>query len=326
MSETAAPRVTKVRPARVWQASELARSSALTKGFVAQSWSVSSARVFALKEVPDVSSANDPAAQQFEISGADAAALALALPDDDVAELSGPAETLASSELLESVRAQAYAQGVADTQISMREAMEQELRSLQAQDQSMLGALETALDQLKRSPQQFFEPLKRLAVHLAEQLVLAELSLDGKAIERLVQRCIDELSSHDESMVVVELHPGDLALLKALRERLGLNRGVPIKLKADASLLPGSARASANDSMVQDLIEHRLTELAKALGVDQARWKSNSAFEPEQLASQHAGALGVEDALPRMAASTPVAPAVDPSFFENEATPDEDDV
>ena len=190
----------------------------------------------------------------------------------------------------------------------------------------MLGALETALDQLKRSPQQFFEPLKRLAVHLAEQLVLAELSLDGKAIERLVQRCIDELSSHDESMVVVELHPGDLALLKALRERLGLNRGVPIKLKADASLLPGSARASANDSMVQDLIEHRLTELAKALGVDQARWKSNSAFEPEQLASQHAGALGVEDALPRMAAATPVAPAVDPSFFEDEATPDEDDV
>ena len=107
MSETASTRVTKVRPARVWQPSELARSSALTKGFVAQSWSVSSARVFALKEVPDVSSANDPAAQQFEVAGTDAAALALALPDDDVAELSGPAEPLASSELLESVRAQA---------------------------------------------------------------------------------------------------------------------------------------------------------------------------------------------------------------------------
>ena len=326
MSETASTRVTKVRPARVWQASELARSSALTKGFVAQSWSRSSARVFALKEVPDVSSANDPAAQQFEVAGADAAALALALPDDEVAELSGPAEPLASSELLESVRAQAYAQGVADTQINMREAMEQELRSLQAQDQSMLGALETALDQLKRSPQQFFEPLKRLAVHLAEQLVLAELSLDGKAIERLVQRCIDELSSHDESMVLVELHPSDLALLEALRERLGLNRGAPIKLKADASLLPGSARASANDSMVQDLIEHRLAELANALGVDQARWKSNSAFAPEPLATQRSGALGVEDALPRMAASTPVAPAVDPSLFEDEDTPDEDDV
>ena len=273
-----------------------------------------------------MSSANDPAARQLEVSGAETMPHAIALPDDERDELSKQAEPLASQELLESVRAQSYAQGVADTQVSMRAEMEQELRSLQAQDKSLLDSLETALDQLKRSPQQFFEPLKRLAVHLAEQLVLAELSVDGKAIERLVQRCVDELSSHDESMVVVELHPTDLALLEALRERLGLNRGAPIKLKADASLLPGSARASANDSIVQDLIEHRLADLARALGVDPVRWKSNSAFEPEQIAAQRAGGLSVEDALPRMAASAPAGPTAEATFFDDEAAPDGDDV
>ena len=277
-------------------------------------------------EVPELSSSKDTATLQLEVSGADAQARVLALPSDECIELSAKAEPQASQELLESVRAEAYAQGAAATRISMQAEMEQQLRSLQAQDKSLLGALESALEQLKRSPQPFFEPLKRLAVHLAEQLVLSELSLDGKAIERLVQRCVDELSSHDESMILVELHPTDLALLEALRLRLGLNRSQPLKLKADASLLPGSARASANDAIVQDLIEHRLAELAGALGVDQVRWKANSAFEPEQLAAQRAAGLGVEDALPRMTAPVPAAPSAEASCFEDDATPDEEDV
>lgn len=321
MSELALPRVAKSRPARVWQPLELPFASALQKGFVPAQWAAPSSRTFWQQEVPTApaSSAESAPSLSFEAPGAGDIAASSASVDgaSEPAPERAPGPT---QEMLDSVRAQAYAQGVADTRLSLQAETAQELLNLQAQNQSMLGALETALQQLKRSPQEFFEPLKRLALHLAEQLVLAELGIDGKAIERLVQRCVDELSSHDESMIMVELHPADLALLEALRERLGLNRGQPLKFKADASLLPGSVRASANDAMVQDLIEHRLVELARALGVDQARWKSNSAFESERLTAERAAGLrGVEDALPRMAAAGPLT---DANSFEDQAEQD----
>lgn len=298
--------------------------SALQQGFVPAQWAAPSSRTFWQQEVPSAlgSSTQPTASQGLETPGAGDAASSPG-SDDNAAEPVPECAAGPTQEMLESVRAHAYAQGAADTRLSLQSETAQELLNLQAQDRSMLGALEAALQQLKRSPQDYFEPLKRLALHLAEQMVLAELSLDGKAIERLVQRCVDELSSHDESMILVELHPADLALLEALRERLGLNRGQPLKFKADASLLPGSARASANDAMVQDLIEHRLVEFARTLGVDQARWKSNSAFESERLTAERAAGLrGVEDALPRMAAAGPVT---DADFFEDQAEPDVDD-
>lgn len=298
MSEAAALRVAKVRPARVWQPTDLARSTLLLQGFVVHPWSQSGGRNFLLQEVPEVSSAGDPQVQPVEAGGPDLAPQESGEPQLEPATR---AEPPVSQELLEATRAQAYAQGVADTRAGMQAGMEQELLNRQVQERSVLDALAAALEQLKRSPQQYFEPLKRLAVHLAEQLVLAELSLDGKAIERLVQRCVDELASHDESMILVELHPADMALLETLRAGLGLSGGPSIKLKADATLLPGSARASANDALVQTLIEHRLVELAAALGVDQVRWNSQSAFAPEGLAQRVAEGPAVEDALPRMA-------------------------
>jgi hypothetical protein len=48
-----------------------------------------------------------------------------------------------------------------------------------------------------------FEPVKRLALHISEQLVLAELTISGQAIERLVQRCLDEIDLHGQSAVTV---------------------------------------------------------------------------------------------------------------------------
>jgi len=154
-----------------------------------------------------------------------------------------------------------------------------------------------------------FEPLKRLALHLSEQLVLAELALDGSAIERLVQRCLDELAQHDESLVVVELNPADLVLLQELRERSGLAEGSALRLQANERLLPGSVRASANDALVEDLIGERLSALARGLAVDGTRWRSKTAFTPERIASDRIPGTAVEDARPRMAPGPATAQA-----------------
>ena len=139
--------------------------------------------------------------------------------------------------------------------------------------------------------------------------MLAELALDGGAIERLVQRCVDELAQHDESLVLVELNPADLAMLQELRERSGLAEGSALRLQPNDKLLPGSVRASANDALVEDLIGERLVALARGLAVDEPRWRSNTAFSPERIASDRLPSTGVEDARPRMAPSAAAASA-----------------
>ena len=72
-------------------------------------------------------------------------------------------------------------------------------------------------------------------------------------------------------------------------------------LQANASLLPGSVRASANDAVVSDLIEHRLDDLARQLLAVPAPARRHSAFQSERLAARRAEVSQVLDAQPRMA-------------------------
>jgi flagellar biosynthesis/type III secretory pathway protein FliH len=210
---------------------------------------------------------------------------------------------VATAEALAKAREEGRAQGAAEARAALQTEMEDKLRAALGDDHALVNALADALALLQQSPQTFFEPLKRLALHLAEQLVLAELALDGGAIERLVQRCVDELAQHDESLVLVELNPADLAMLQELRERSGLAEGSALRLQPNDKLLPGSVRASANDALVEDLIGERLVALARGLAVDEPRWRSNTAFSPERIASDRLPSTGVEDARPRMAPS-----------------------
>ena len=178
---------------------------------------------------------------------------------------SAPTPPPIDSQALEKARADGHAQGMAEARADMQAQAKSEAQAQLGQDHVLVDKLQAALADLQQSPQSFFEPLKRLSLHLAEQLVLAELQLDGNAIERLVQRCVDDLGQHDESMVTVHLHPSDVERLQSMRERTGLNEGSSLRLQADETLMPGSVRVSANDAIVEDLIEERLSTLARGL-------------------------------------------------------------
>jgi flagellar biosynthesis/type III secretory pathway protein FliH len=287
-----------VRPARVWQASDLNHPIAPESGFVASAWRTQRDPVFGLTDfdIPTVDLLPPPAAPEVEEAPA-AAAIAAPAPPPVV-------ETpVATAEALAKAREEGRAQGAAEARAALQTEMENKLRVALGDDHALVNALADALALLQQSPQTFFEPLKRLALHLAEQLVLAELALDGGAIERLVQRCVDELAQHDESLVVVELNPADLAMLQELRERSGLTEGSALRLQPNDKLLPGSVRASANDALVEDLIGERLSALARGLAVDEPRWRTKTAFSPERIASDRLSGTGVEDARPRMAPS-----------------------
>jgi flagellar biosynthesis/type III secretory pathway protein FliH len=102
--------------------------------------------------------------------------------------------------------------------------------------------------------------------------VVGELQTSSKGIERLVQRCLDELDHPVHGAVVLELNPQD-------KERLQAQGGDFIKgmrLEAMPDMQVGSVRVFANDTVVEDLVVHRLEGLARALLVDVDAWRDKS--------------------------------------------------
>jgi len=240
---------------------------------------------------------------------------------DKTADETGPTALLA-----EDIRAQAFAEGLAQgleegRQLAQQAQVLNEQEALAAQSNAHTLAVLAQIDQqvasLVEDPAQLQVPLKRLALHLAEQLVLGELTLSPQSVERLIDRCLDTLDVPDACALVVELNPNDLALLQNQQRPEG--QAAPAwRLQADNLLLPGSVRVRADDAVVSDLIENRLESLAQSLLNDNPQWQPQSAFAPSRLASRLASQRGsaqqIEDAPSR------------PAAMQAEATPQAQDI
>ena len=165
-------------------------------------------------------------------------------------------------------REEGKALGLSEGEEQARQAAAEEMAAQRVVFENAAQELHALID----DPKKFFEPLKRLALHVAEQVVLGELQTSTIAIERLVQRCLDELDHPVHGAVVLELNPADKERLQGLGSEL--IKGM--RLEAIADMKPGSVRVFANDTVVQDLVEHRLASLAQGLQVDEAAWRDKS--------------------------------------------------
>ena len=220
---------------------------------------------------------------------------------DPLASLSG-----LDAESLEKIKQDAFERGVAEgkrlqQESALEEAAQNEAETLTAladKANQLLVNIEQGVMALQESPADWNEPLKRLALHLAEQLTLTELSISSSGIQNLIDRCIETLDVQSVSSVVVELNPSDMALLQNHKAAPG-EQTHAWRLVADAHLLPGSVRVRADDAVVSDLIENRLETLAQALLQNTKPWQAQTAFQPERLSARRGKAETVEDALPR---------------------------
>jgi flagellar biosynthesis/type III secretory pathway protein FliH len=116
----------------------------------------------------------------------------------------------------------------------------------------------------------FFEPLTRLALHLAEELVRGELTISNSTIERLVKSAIDSIELSGEGPIVASLNVADIEMLdQAFRERYA-----HVEFVKDHHLAAGSVRVTMDATSIEDFIEDRLQELADqvlGLGHDRVR-------------------------------------------------------
>ena len=134
-----------------------------------------------------------------------------------------------------------------------------------------LNAAASAVKTLNDDPRQYFDPLKKLALHLAEELVRGELTQSPAAIERLIQLSLDELETPTKR-ITVQLHTADLAQIQT--HNVALENGMV--LQADPAMTRGSVQVSSNDAVVQDLIQKRLRTLANKVLLKPDDWAQAS--------------------------------------------------
>ena len=107
----------------------------------------------------------------------------------------------------------------------------------------------------------FYNPLKKLALHLAEQLVRGELAQSSVVIERLVREALKDVERQGEAPIVLSLNPEDKNRFSANLE----GELDSLELRADPQLSAGSVKVTIDDSAIEDLIEHRLDSLSQEL-------------------------------------------------------------
>ena len=184
------------------------------------------------------------------------------LADEDVIAADALAEV--EQERAESLAAQAQPVGIDPEEVARREAEQYQC--------TVLAGVAQELHALLQSPSDLFEPLKRMALHLAEQITLTQWQSSTQTLEVLIQRCLDALDHATHGAVVVELHPLDKARLQQAAPEL--IRGM--RLEANDALRVGSVRLYANDTVVEDLIEHRLQAMVRSLNIDAQAWEQRS--------------------------------------------------
>jgi flagellar biosynthesis/type III secretory pathway protein FliH len=223
---------------------------------------------------------------------------------------------------IEAIRQLAYERGLAEgreLQLA-QQAEDQALRQADSEAQlaqhthTLLEKIQASIEGLHEHPALRYEPLKRLAVHLAEQLVLTELTIDPTGTQRLIERCLETLDVPASSQVVVDLNPDDLALLQS---RLGQEMPSSWRLQAHVDLLPGSVRVTADDAVVSDLVEHRLSAMATTLLLEPQRWQAQSLFEPQRLQAR-SQAAAVQDAMPKPTFGAVGIPGIRPGTLDTE--------
>jgi len=167
---------------------------------------------------------------------------------------------------LVAAKAEAFAEGQAQGQIEARQSMRMEAEEssaelnikLRDEFSEFLAAVEESLV----NGQNLFDPLKKLALTLAEQIARAELTRNDESIRRFIERSIAEIEPSQLKSLVLHVS-------NAWYERLQCEPLQTIvqnyEVRVDDKLSNGSIRLTIQDTTIEDLIERRIAHLSEQL-------------------------------------------------------------
>ena len=164
---------------------------------------------------------------------------------------------------IEAIKQQAFAEGEAkgrsDAQRLAQEEFSERQQQFEIEARDEIARFMSSIQASLIQHNALAEPLKRLAVRLAELIARAELQLSDQAINNLVERVVNELEPNELEDVVITVSPG-------WHERMtedqfkGLFENCDIQISEQ--LADGSIRLSIEDKSIEDLLEGRITEIA----------------------------------------------------------------
>lgn len=231
-----------------WRLNDLLRAGKKAKEFAAVSWSDPAEQAndqFVPWHPVDSQTMNE---EEPDLAGA-----------MDLEEEVSPLETLSSIQIENSPAIQAAL--IQAREDAFKDGFQQ---GSQQSDNKYQDALKTAqlLAQNLQAKQdnigELYDPLKKLALHLAQQLVRGDLALSQHSIQRLVSQAIELIEQQGVGKMVVLLHPSDADAMLDVPDAFSEE----IELRADANLSRGSVRVTMGDTVIDDLIESRLQDLA----------------------------------------------------------------
>ena len=174
----------------------------------------------------------------------------------------GSGEASYSQQQVNDLVAAARAEGAAEAQAQADQQIErvraENLATLQGEFTEFMHALRSDVGQ--RQP--LFQPLRDLALALAEHLARVEMSQSDTAIDAVIKAVINDLDPTDLGQI-------EIYVFEAWAERLkgqplqGVADGYPVI--ADEGLSDGDVRLVVNDAQVEDLIADRIQQLAQQM-------------------------------------------------------------
>lgn len=264
------------KPASSWHADPLLTAKGKTPNYLRTQWDEKSTHSFGPWRIADKA---DPSLNQTTaapVTGAATAEDTVHIPQTE-ALIEPPAMTdiietvqaQLSESALNALREEAYQRGLEAGMAQAKAELQQERQN----ERELFRHLSIKLRSLNQDPQRFFEPLKRLSLHVAEQLVRGELQISGHVIDTLIKQCLEQFD-HPADKAVVTLNPADLQRLREMEP--SVTQG--LELEPDPLLHVGSVKVRVNDTVVQDLIEHRLEPLVRRLLNQPEAWINRSAL------------------------------------------------
>jgi len=148
------------------------------------------------------------------------------------------------------------AQGVQQGQKDAVRLADQKVSELRQKVESVISAL---IESRQMALEELDEDLARLSMHIARQILRAELSLSPTAIQRLVEVSLENFSPDDAPRVC--LNPSDLEMMRQVDAPLFDK----VSWVADENLSSGSVRVECGERRTEDLVEERLSAVANKL-------------------------------------------------------------
>ena len=193
----------------------------------------------------------------------------MGVPEDEVLARIEEAVAAAKAELMT-----AHAQQVAELegtitalkeshQAECMEIKEKTAADLEVQVKETITQYQELIQQIQNASNrvsEFFEPLAKLSVHIAEQLVRGELTIGPVAITRLVQGCLDSIEDRlSTNEPVLKMHPTDLEIfLTGFDEKPS-----GVRFVADDGLARGDVSLQMDHSVIDDLLAHRMEQITQ---------------------------------------------------------------